>query len=135
MFSKSLIRFPQITLGCHPRKKFLFVSGLILQQSLFLVPLKLCLSLCCGKWLKTNDNLASSLTLFRMSFLGAALSHISYNDETRHWYTSPKEDPKEIWVTWHTPWVLLTSGFFHRKSTYFDISRNTDIDCILIDNF
>ena len=25
---------------------------------------------------------------------GANLSHISYNDETRHSYTLPKEDPK-----------------------------------------
>ena len=32
---------------------------------------------------------------------------------------------------WYTPWVLLTSTFFHKKSTIFAISRNTDIDCIL----
>ena len=30
---------------------------------------------------------------------------------------------------------LLTSTFFHRKSANFAISRNTDIDCILIHNF
>ena len=30
---------------------------------------------------------------------------------------------------------LLTSAFFHQKSANFAISRNTDIDCILIDNF
>ena len=24
-------------------------------------------------------------------------------------YTLPKEDPKSIWITWHTLWVLLTS--------------------------
>ena len=52
------------------------------------------------------------LTLFRMGFFGAAdgwrgggikkapppknLSHISYNDETWHSYTLPKEDPKNI---------------------------------------
>ena len=23
-----------------------------------------------------------------------------------------KKDPKSIWITWHTPWVLLTSAFF-----------------------
>ena len=33
------------------------------------------------------------------------------------------------------PWVLLTSAFFHQKSANFAISRNTDIDCILIHNF
>ena len=43
-------------------------------------------------------------------------------------------DPKNIWITWHTPWVLLTSAFFHRKSANFVISRNTDIDCILVHN-
>ena len=30
----------------------------------------------------------------RMGGEGANLSHISYNDETRHSYTLPKEDPK-----------------------------------------
>ena len=52
----------------------------------------------------------NSLTVFRMSFFGAAqgwgegkkappplnLSHISYNDENWHNYTLPKEDPKNI---------------------------------------
>ena len=102
------------------------------------------------KWHLTR-NLAtmSPLTLFRMSFFGAAhgwgagkkvppplhLPHTSYNDETWHSYILPKEDPKNIWITWHTPWVLLTSAFFHRKSANFAISRNTDIDCILIQDF
>ena len=45
-------------------------------------------------------------------------------------YTLAKEDPKNIWITWHTSWVLLTAAFFHRKS-----ARNTDLDCILIHNF
>ena len=49
-------------------------------------------------------------------------------------YTLPKEDWKNIWITCHTPWVLLTV-FFHRKSANFPISRNTDIDCILLHNF
>ena len=40
------------------------------------------------------------------------LSHISYNDETWYSYTLPKEDQKNIWITWHTSWVLLTSVFF-----------------------
>ena len=88
------------------------------------------------------------ITLFSMGFFGAArewrgakrpplpkIFHISYNDETWHSYTLPKENPKTIWITCHTPWVLLTSAFFHQKSANFAISRNTDIDCILIHNF
>ena len=63
------------------------------------------------------------------------ISHISYNDETCHSYTSPKEDPKNKWITWHSSGVLLTSAFFHKKSASFDISRNTDRDCVLIYNF
>ena len=62
------------------------------------------------------------------------LSQISCNDETWHSYILPKEDAKKIWITWHTPWVLLTSAFFQRKSN-FPISKNTDIDCILIHHF
>ena len=33
------------------------------------------------------------------------------------WYTNslPKEHPKVIWITWHTPWALVTSAFFQRK--------------------
>ena len=77
------------------------------------------------------------LTVFRIGFFEAAkdeggggesdntrlllqknLSHTSYSDET-----------------WHTPWVLLPSAFFQRKSLVFVISRNTDIDCILIHSF
>ena len=42
---------------------------------------------------------------------------------------------KNICITWHTSWVLLTSAFFHWKSAIFAISRNTDIDCILVHNF
>ena len=29
-----------------------------------------------------------------------------------------------------TPWVLLASAFFYRKSANFAISRNTDVDSI-----
>ena len=76
-----------------------------------------------------------------MGFFGAAhgcgryLSHISYNDETWHSYTLPKEGPKNIWIAWHIPWVLLTSAFLHGISAIFAISRKTDIDCNFIDNF
>ena len=63
------------------------------------------------------------------------ICHTSCNNETSHNYTLPKEDPKNIWITGHIPWVLLTSAFFYRKSANFGISRNTDVDCILIHNF
>ena len=62
------------------------------------------------------------------------LSHIFYNDETWQSYTLPKEDPKNIQITWHIPWVLLTSAFFHQKSANFATTRNTGIDWILIHN-
>ena len=50
-------------------------------------------------------------------------------------YTLPKEDPKNIWIPWHTPFVLLTSAFFHSKSANFALSRNTAKNCILLHNF
>ena len=97
------------------------------------------------------DQLTKILTLFKMGFFGAAhgwwgaggggegegqkglnLSHISYNDETWNSYTLPKKDPKNIWIRWHIPWVLLTPTIFQRKSANFaiSISRNTYIDRI-----
>ena len=63
------------------------------------------------------------------------ICHTSCNNETWHNYTLPKEDPKNIWITGHIPWVLLTSALFYWKSANFGISRNTDVDCILIHNF
>ena len=63
------------------------------------------------------------------------LSHLSYNDEIWHSCTLPKGDPKKIWITWYTPSVLLVSATFHRKSANFAISRNIEIDCILIHSF
>ena len=33
-------------------------------------------------------------------------------------YTLPKENPKNIWITWFTPWVLLTSAFFTGNLCY-----------------
>ena len=62
------------------------------------------------------------------------LSHISYNDVDWYIYTLPKEDQKNTKITWHTPWFLLTSAFFHQKSGNFVISTNTDKDCILAQN-
>ena len=29
------------------------------------------------------------------------------------------EDPKKIWITWHTPWLLLTSVFFSPEISKF----------------
>ena len=54
--------------------------------------------------------------------------HKSYNDEILHNYTLPKEDPKNIWITWHNLWVLLTSVFFRRKEANFAISGNKPFD-------
>ena len=39
---------------------------------------------------------------------------------------------QEIYESRDTP---LTSPFFHQKSAIFFISRNTDIECILVHNF
>ena len=50
-------------------------------------------------------------------------------------FSLPKEDPKNMWITWHIPWILLTSAFIHWKSAIFAISRNADIDSILIHYF
>ena len=46
-------------------------------------------------------------------------SHISYNDETWHSYTLPKEDPKNIWIKWDIPWVLLIAAFFTGNQQIF----------------
>ena len=56
------------------------------------------------------------------------LSHISYNEKPWRNYTLPKEDPKNIWITWHNLWVLLTSVFFRRKEANFAISGNKPFD-------
>ena len=34
------------------------------------------------------------------------ICHISYNDETWHSYTLPKEDLRNIQITWDSPWVF-----------------------------
>ena len=84
------------------------------------------------------------LTLFRMGVFGAAhgwggapslkpVTHI-----LQWWNLSqlhlPKEDPKNMNHVTH-PLSSATSAFFHRKSANFALSRNTDIDCILIHDF
>ena len=45
-----------------------------------------------------------------------------------------KKIQKNIYNTWHTPWVLLASEFFQWRSANFAISRNANIDCILVHN-
>ena len=44
-------------------------------------------------------------------------------NETWHSHTLSKEDLKVIWITWHTPWVLLTLAFFYQKSANFTILK------------
>ena len=39
-----------------------------------------------------------------------------------------KKNQNNIWITWHTPCVLLKSAFSHWKSANFAISKNTNID-------
>ena len=48
--------------------------------------------------------------------------------------TSHEQDPKNIKITWQTTYVLLISAFFHRKSETSVISKNMNIDFILIHN-
>ena len=99
-------------------------------------------------WMDKRLGMNIPLILFRMSLFGAThvwggdknppfhkICHISYNDGTWHTYTLPKENSKNIWITWHNLWVLLRSVFFHQKSGNFAISRNIDTDCILTHNF
>ena len=61
-----------------------------------------------------------------------SLKSVTHILQIWHSYSLPKED---ISITWYISWVLPTLAFFPRKSANFAISRNTDIDCILIHNF
>ena len=70
------------------------------------------------------------LTLFRMGIFEAAhgwrkgwICHTFPTMIKLGSYTLPQEDPKNIWITWHTPRLPLTSAFFHRKSGNFVTSR------------
>ena len=63
------------------------------------------------------------------------LTKMSHNDETSHSYALPKEDTKNIIITWNSLWVLLASVFFNWKLSNFAISKNTDIVCISKHNF
>ena len=88
------------------------------------------------------------LTLFRMGFFGAVqglegdqkgpLPKICHTYPTMMKLgscTLPKEDLKSIWITWHTPWLLLTSAFFYRKLANFAISRNIPFRYIISNSF
>ena len=92
--------------------------------------------------------MAVSLTLFRMGIFGAA--HRWGGKETPlpkicHTYPTMMKpgtvipclkNIRNIYESRDTtPWLLLKSAFFHRKSVNFVISRNTDIDLILVHNF
>ena len=46
-----------------------------------------------------------------------------------------KKTKKNIWIMWHTLLILLTLAFSHWISVNVAISRNTDIECILVHNF
>ena len=90
------------------------------------------------------------LTLCRMGFFVAAhgwlggggqkgLHSLKFATHILQWwnlasYTLHKKEPKNIWITWHTPCVVLTSAFFHRKSANLAIFKNRYIDCILAHN-
>ena len=78
------------------------------------------------------------LSLFKMRFFGTAhgwgevkkvpLSniYITYAVMIKLGTVIPyqRKIQKNIWITWQTPWILLTSAFFHQKSASFAISRN-----------
>ena len=83
------------------------------------------------------------LTLFRVGLFWSPpppqnLPHISCNNETWHSCTLPKEHPniQNIYESCDTPLEFCWHQyFFHSKLANFAISRNTDIDRILIHNF
>ena len=106
----------------------------------------------CAVILENHHILKVILTLFRMGIFGAAhrwegrgqkgppsLPKICHTYPTMMKLCTVilylKKIQKNIRITWYIPWVLLTSAFFLRKSENFFISRNTDINCILIRNF
>ena len=56
------------------------------------------------------------------SRMGPFLGHISYNDETWHSYTLPREDQKNMN---HVTQAFPTSAFFHRKSANFALQSQS----------
>ena len=63
-------------------------------------------------------------------------SHISDNDETWHIYILPKEDPKNLFIIWPSPWVLLISTFFSPEINSFHYSgRDTQKMHFLYKNY
>ena len=85
------------------------------------------------------------LTLFRMGFFGAPHGWGGKKvplPKTCHTYPTMMKlgtvipYPKKIQKIYESrDTTLRFSAFFHRKSANSAISRNTDIDCILIHNF
>ena len=98
-------------------------------------------------WTKRASIEANKTIFWKVSVRRGHLAHIQDGQKsplpkTCHTYSTMmklgtfitylKKIQKNMWLTWHTPWFLQTSAFFHWKSATFAISRNTDIDCILI---
>ena len=62
--------------------------------------------------------------------------NITFTDETWHSFTLAKKIQKICKLHDITlEFCILLTAFFHRKSAYFAVSRNTDIAGILIYNF
>ena len=73
------------------------------------------------------------LTLFRMYIFGLLTDggggtkrppSLKYLTHILQWWNLAQlhltiEDPKKIWITWHTPWLLLTSVFFSPEISKF----------------
>ena len=72
--------------------------------------------------------------LFRISIFGTAQRWVAKRIPLPKIYqTHPRMMKLGTVVSYFN--LLLTSPFFYRKSATFVISRNTDIDCILVYNF
>ena len=118
------------------RKKMSFLFSATCSSTLLVYDLKVHSKLYWQLWY-FQSSIISTLILFRMSLFESVLrwgpGEISCNDGTWQIYTLPKEDPKNLLITWNSPWAMLT--FFHRKLSNFATSRNADINCISVHNF
>ena len=137
-YKRNIVPFFSICLATHRMLKNCHKQILLQNTKLWL-----------SEWCQTQNFFGViPFTLFRMGIFGAA-----------HGWEGPKRPPlpkichtyptvmklgtvipylKKIWKIYEsrgTPWVLVTSAFIHRKSANFVISRNIDIDCILVHSF
>ena len=76
-------------------------------------------------WSRIHWTSLTILTLFRMGLFASThgwggdkkvpITKISHTYPTNmklwHSYTLPKENPKNIWIMWHSAWLLLTQHF------------------------